>query len=187
MRNDPAYRKITADEFLAIDFRTDKKFELADGVIQMMTGGSSLHANVAANILSFLKVKLRGSGCVPFNSDMALKVSETDVRYPDVAVYCDNPIDIDKEPVLSFDNPVVIVEVLSPSTTTFDQGTKLEEYRSLASVDTVVFVDPVNELTRTCQRLASGSWSDDLFAKPQDIALPALKLTIPRDEIFARG
>ena len=187
MRHDPAYRKITASEFLAIDFGTDKKFELSDGVIQMMTGGSSLHAHVALNIQTFLRVKLRGSGCVPFNSDMALRISDTDVRYPDVTVYCGNPVDFGKEPVLSFDDPVVIIEVLSPSTTMFDQGTKLDEYRRLSSVATIAFVDPVNELTRTFQRTGADSWRDDMFAKPHDIVLPSLKLTIPHDEIFARN
>ena len=44
MRADPAYRKITADEFLEMDFGTDKKFELHDGVIYMMTGGTEAHA-----------------------------------------------------------------------------------------------------------------------------------------------
>jgi len=44
MRPDPAYRKITADEFLAMEFGTDRKFELADGVIVMMAGGTEPHA-----------------------------------------------------------------------------------------------------------------------------------------------
>ena len=44
MRLDPAYRKITADEFLAMDFGTDRKFELDDGVIVMMTGGTEPHS-----------------------------------------------------------------------------------------------------------------------------------------------
>ena len=186
MRQDPAYRPITADEFLAIDFGTDKKFELVDGVIQMMTGGTSLHAHVSGNIFAWLKVNLRGSGCVPFNSDMALRVSETDVRYPDIAVYCGDPMKFENEPVLAFDNPKVIFEVLSPATTLLDQGTKLEEYRRLDSVDTIAFVDPVNELTRTFQRLSDTSWRDDMFAHPHDVALPSLNLTLPCVEIFAR-
>lgn len=186
MRHDPAYRPITADEFLAIDFGTDKKFELVDGVIQMMTGGTSLHAHVAGNIYAFLRTRLRGSGCVPFNSDMALRVSETDVRYPDIAVYCGDPMAIDKQPRQAFDDPKVIIEILSPSTSILDQGTKLDEYRRLASVDTIVFVDPVNELTRTFQRLGPESWRDDMFAQPHDVPLPSLDLVIPCAEIFAR-
>ena len=105
MRIDPAYQKITAEEFLAIDFGTDRRFELSNGVIQMMSGGSSTHAHVAGNIYAFLRANLRGSGCVPFNSDMALRVSATDVRYPDIAVYCGSPLFAGKRPTLSFENP----------------------------------------------------------------------------------
>ena len=184
MRIDPAYQKITAEEFLAIDFGTDRRFELSNGVIQMMSGGSSTHAHVAGNIYAFLRANLRGSGCVPFNSDMALRVSATDVRYPDIAVYCGSPLFAGKRPTLSFENPTVIIEVLSQSTSTLDQGTKLEEYREIASVETIVFVDPDNELTRLFQRIGPTSWRDDMFAQPHDIILPSLNLTIPHDVIF---
>ena len=43
MRHDPVYRPITADEFLEMDFGTDKRFELHRGVIYMMAGGSEPH------------------------------------------------------------------------------------------------------------------------------------------------
>lgn len=186
MRRDPAYRPITADEFLAIDFGTDKRFELVDGVIQMMTGGTSTHAHVAGNIYHFLRSRLRGTGCLPFNSDMGVRVDETNIRYPDISVHCDNPMAVGKPAVLTFDNPKVIVEVLSQTTSSFDQGTKLEEYRNIASVDTVVFIDPINELTRVFQRIGPSAWRDDMFAQPHDVDLPSLSLTIPHTEIFAR-
>lgn len=186
MRLDPAYHPITAEEFLRIDFGSDRRFELVDGVIQMMTGGTSLHAQVAGNIYHFLRAALRGSGCLPFNSDMGLRVNDANVRYPDVAVYCGNPVEFGKPAVAAFDNPVAIFEVLSQSTSSFDQGTKLDEYRELPSLDTVVFVDPDNEMTRIFQRLGPTSWRDDLFAQPHDVPLPSLGLTIPHDEIFAR-
>lgn len=127
MRLDPAYRPITADEFLDIDFGTDKKFELVDGVIQMTSGGSAVHARVAGNIFFFLRGRLSGTPCQPFNSDMGVRVDATNIRYPDVAVYCAKPWDFDKDEARSFDDPRLIFEVLSPTTTTFDQGTKLEE------------------------------------------------------------
>ena len=116
MRADPAYRPITADEFLSIDFGPDRKFELVDGVIQMMTGGSAIHANDAGNIYFALRQKLRGSGCRPYNSDMGLRVGEVNIRYPDVAVYCGKTLDHPEQDVLAFDDPCVVFEVLSPST-----------------------------------------------------------------------
>lgn len=186
MRHDPLYQPITVDQFLAIDFGTDRKYELVDGVIRMMTGGTPAHSRVSSNILIYLGAKLRGSGCRAYNSDMGVLVNETNLRYPDVSVYCGNPATPERERQRSFDDPMVIFEVLSESTAKEDQGGKLAEYRALASLDTIVFVDPANELTRVIQRLGPTSWRDDMFAQPHDVALPALGVTVPHDEIFAR-
>ncbi|HEV7288643.1 Uma2 family endonuclease [Sphingomonas sp.] len=184
MRRDPAYRPITADEFLEMDFGTDKKFELHDGVIYMMTGGTQAHSWVQGNVLTWLRQKLRGSSCRPYGPDMALKVTDTDVRYPDVTVYCgQSPDPFTGETTL--ENPTVVIEVLSPSTTTFDQGTKLEEYRAMPSVSTIAFIDPANQLCRSVERQTDG-WLDQPFSATRGIPLPSLDLTIPHDEIFAR-
>lgn len=186
MRHDPLYRKITVDEFLGIDFGTDRKFELVDGVIQMMTGGTPAHSRVASNILAYLHARLRGSGCRAYNSDMGVRVDDTGLRYPDVSVFCGNPATPERERERVFSDPTVIVEILSASTAREDGGAKLAEYRALASVDTIVFVDPDAELSRVVQRLGPTAWGDDLFAQPHDVDLPSLGLPIPHAEIFAR-
>ncbi|HEX8485531.1 Uma2 family endonuclease [Sphingomonas sp.] len=186
MRKDPLYQPITVAEFLAIDFPSDRKFELVDGVIRMMTGGTPAHARVATNILVFLANKLRGTGCRPYNSDMGVQVTETNVRYPDVSIYCGNPATPEREQQLVFTDPVVVIEVLSASTVRVDEGAKLVEYRDLPSIQTIVFVDPQNEVSRVIQRLGPTAWRDDLFAQPHDVALPSLGIDIPHTEMFAR-
>jgi Uma2 family endonuclease len=185
MRSDAAYRKITAAEFLEMDFGTDKRFELHDGVIYMMAGGTEAHAWVQGNIFSWLRGHLRGTGCRPYGPDMALQVSEVDVRYPDVTIYCDQPPRETLAGVKQLDSPTVIIEVLSPSTATFDQGTKLEEYKRLPSVRTIAFVDPANEMCRTLERQPSGGWHDQLFSGARGIPIPVLGITISHAEIFA--
>lgn len=186
MRRDPAYRPITAAEFLDMDFGTDKKFELDNGVIYMMTGGTEAHAWVQGNIFAWLRTKLRGTGCRPYGSDMALRISGTDVRYPDIAIYCEQPPRNDLSGLKLLDNPTVVIEVLSPATTTFDQGSKLDEYRAIPSVRTIAFVDPVNEMCRTMERQSKTGWLDDMFSGQRGIPIPTLNMTIPHDEIFAR-
>lgn len=184
MRTDPAYRKITAEEFLAMDFNTDRRFELDDGVIVMMAGGSELHAWVQGNLYLALRTALRGSGCRPYGPDMAIRTSATDVRYPDASVHC-GPRPDDDPPVTALDSPVVLIEVLSPGTATIDQGSKLEEFKALPSVQTIAFVDPVNELIRLVHRSLERGWFDTNFAA-RDLELPSLGITIPHAEIFAR-
>lgn len=186
MRYDPKYVPITVEQFLSIDFGSDKKFELVDGVIQMMTGGTRRHAHVASNIIIYLGKKLKGSGCIPYGSDMGIRTADTNLRYPDVSVFCGDAGRSELDMELVANDPVVIFEVLSASTTRHDQGEKLEQYRAIGSLETIVFVDPQNEVTRVIQRLGPTSWRDDLFAAPHDVALPRLDVTIPHGEIFAR-
>jgi len=183
-RRDPLYRKITADEFLAMDFNSDCRFELDDGVIVMMAGGTKAHSLVQDNIFSWLRAALRGSGCRPHGPDMALRVDEARVRYPDVTVYCGEAAQADGEAATALTGPTLIVEVLSAGTQSADQGTKLEEYKSLPSVWTVAFVDPVNRLCRTVERVEEG-WLDTVFSATRGLPVPALNLHIPHDEVFA--
>lgn len=184
MASDPLYQPITVDQFLAMDFKTDKKFELSNGVIHMMTGGTELHSWVQGNIYFWLRGKLRGSGCHPHGPDMGVRIGDIDVRYPDISVTC-APRPEDGAEVLVLHAPTIVIEVLSPSTTTYDQGTILEDYKAVASIELIAFVDPANELVRTVRRIKPAGWLDTTFAAV-DFDLTPLGLTIPHSEIFAR-
>ncbi len=186
MRHDPKYEAITVKQFLSIDFRTDRKYELIDGAIKMMTGGTRAHAGVATNILLSLGLRLRGSGCRPYNSDAGIYVDETTMRYPDVSVMCEERASPETDNLISFEHPRIVFEVLSPSTQAEDQGSKLVQYCQIASLDTIIFVDPAAELSRVVQRFGPSSWNDDMFAQPHDIELPSLGIVLPHAEIFAR-
>ena len=60
---------------------------------------------------------------------------------------------------------------------------KKDEYRTIASVDTIVFVDPEAETVTTSQRHGD-DWTDTPFL-PTDTVLPSLGLTVPHAEMFA--
>lgn len=181
-----AHRKVSVEEFLAINFEPDGKFELVDGVIHAMTGGSPTHARVQANLMRFLGAKLRGSGCRPYGSDMPMQTLAHTLRYPDVSIYCGDPASHEGPAVTLLPNPVAVIEVLSPTTRAFDEGRKLEEYQSLASVVTVALVDPEAETVAVFQRSDRGRWDDILTSYSGDIELPSLGVAIPKAEIFAR-
>lgn len=179
------YPLLTADEFLQIDFG-ERKAELDNGVIRMMAGGTARHARVQVNIVSALRQLLRGSGCTPYNSDMATRTHDLSIRYPDVTVFCghDGPEDDDAK---AFSDPRILFEVLSAGTARSDLRVKLDEYRALPSVHTIVFVDIATERLRVVQRTGRTGWADDSHDEPFDLPLPFLGVTLPHAEIFARG
>lgn len=185
MATNPEYPRLTAEEFLDIDFG-EKKAELDNGVIRMMAGGTARHAAVQGNIYAALATRLRGSPCRPYGADMALRTNAYSVRYPDVSVYCgrDDPA---HDELKAFDDPRVLFEVLSAGTARTDLRVKLEEYKALASLDTVIFVDIATERLRVIQRIAPNAWSDTQHDEPVTLLLPALGIELPPEELFARG
>ncbi len=181
---DPAYRRVAVEEFLQMDFG-GARAELEDGLIFLMAGGNEAHARVAANLIAALRARLRGSGCRPYGSDLAIRTGSASIRFPDVSVYC-SPLAPGDEIRQLLGDPQVVVEVLSPSTASHDQVTKLAEYRALAGVQGIVFVDAVRERVRVVTRTGADNWSDEWLAGDADLALSSLGIAIPPAEIFAR-
>jgi Uma2 family endonuclease len=184
MATGPFETRITADEFLQMDFG-DKKVELIDGVIHAVAGGKRAHFRVQRDLVSFLRQMLRGRGCGVY-SEFGVRLSDLTIRYPDVAIECDRPDDFEHDEDLVLKRPAVLFEVLSPSTRERDESLKLRLYSKLESVDTIVFVDPNAETVRIVQRLGPTSWRNELFPQAADVPLPVLGLTVPKEEIVAR-
>lgn len=176
---------ITAEQFLQIDFGSDIKAELDNGIVRMMAGGTAAHARIQSNLMLAFGLALRGSGRRPYGPDMGLRTHGQSVRYPDLSVYCgkDGPL---FDATKAFDDPVVVVEVLSPSTRLSDQGTKLGEYRALPSVQTIMLIDPDAEKMQVITRTGPQSWTDTMLGYGNDVAIPHLDMTIAHADIFAR-
>lgn len=176
-------RPVTATEFLQIDFGPNLKAELDRGVIRMMAGGTYAHSIVQMNLYGFFRERLRGSGCRPHGSDMAVEVRDWSVRYPDVTIDCGSPPKSPRDKVLT--DPRVVVEVLSPSTQDHDLSVKLGEYRAIGSIHTVAFVDPDEQTIAVTRRTERGGWTDLVFSADCGLEIPAMDLTVPRNEVFA--
>lgn len=180
----PAYRRVSVEEFLEMDFQ-GAKAELDEGLIYMMAGGDEPHAAVAVDLIVALATRLRGSGCRAYGSDFATRTKEQSIRHPDVSVYCRPATEVTHKGRLLGD-PQVVVEVLSPSTAAFDQKIKLEEYQALPGVREIALADHRPERIRLAERAEAEGWRDDWLPHGAPVELPSLGVTIPHAEIFAR-
>lgn len=132
--------RVTEEEYLALDRAAEFKSEYFDGEMFAMSGGSMQHARLQRNLTTELSNALRGSQCEAFGSDFRVRVSGRMYTYPDVSVVCGKPLLADnRQDVLL--NPVVIFEVLSPSTEKYDRGLKLQHYRAVATLQDYILVD----------------------------------------------
>ena len=124
----------SAEAFLAWAWAQPERCELFDGIVRMMAGGSANHSRLSRNALSALVARLRTGPCEAFGPDLAVILGPRHVFFPDVTVSC--------EPVREegVDHPVVVFEVLSPSTAAYDMGDKAAAYRTLPSLRHLVLV-----------------------------------------------
>jgi len=110
---------MSLDEFLAWEREQPDRHEFDGFTIVAMTGGSLDHSTIASNFDRALSAKLRGSRCRVFRGD-AKVIANGSVRYPDVSVTCSRVSGRDD----TVPEPVVIIEVVSPSTERVDRGRK---------------------------------------------------------------
>jgi Uma2 family endonuclease len=122
---------ITPEEYLRRERAAEFKSEYFAGEVFAMSGGTLPHAQIATNIIGELHGCLKASPCRVVNSELRLLVPATGLyTYPDVMVICGEPDCSDgaRDVVL---NPILLVEVLSPKTQTYDRGDKFRNYRSI--------------------------------------------------------
>jgi Uma2 family endonuclease len=182
---EPQLRRMTQDEFLAWQEHQDRLYELVDGIpvlpLKMMTGASQAHDRVVVNIIAALHRQLRGTPCRPTTDDLAVRVPAGNIRRPDVAVECGQT----ERRELAVREPRVVIEVLSPSTMSFDRIRKLPEYQTIASVVHILLVDTerprVDVLSRTAEGRFVQSQHDGLDAR---IDLSAIRASLSLADVF---
>ncbi|MEP7292480.1 MAG: Uma2 family endonuclease [Chloroflexota bacterium] len=135
-----AKRNWTTDEYLVMERASEEKHEFLDGEIYLMSGASRNHNLIQVNTLASLHAQLRQRPCVVYPSDMRVKVNDTGLyTYPDISIVCDPP-QFEAENQDTLLNPTLIIEVLSPSTESYDRGKKFQHYRALPSLQEYVLI-----------------------------------------------
>ena len=125
---------ITPEEYLAIERAAEYKNEYVNGEIFAMTGASRKHNLIAGNIFGELRQQLKGKPCEVYPGEMRVKApAARSYVYPDVVVVCSEPQFEDGY----FDtllNPILVVEVLSKSTESYNRLAKSAYYRTIESL-----------------------------------------------------
>ena len=135
----PAQTLFTPEAYIAQERKALHKSEYLSGQIFAMAGASRAHSLITGNIFNRLYNQLVASDCEVHSSDMRVQPSPIAYFYPDVVVACGEPrFEDDVSDTLL--NPIVIVEVLSPSTAAYDRGEKFAHYRQLTSLQDYVLV-----------------------------------------------
>ncbi|HWD59152.1 MAG TPA: Uma2 family endonuclease [Stellaceae bacterium] len=169
---------MSLDEFLLWEREQPERYEFDGLTARMMTGGSLDHSTIASNLWTALREKLRSMGCLPFRGD-AKVIANQNVRYPDLSVTC-SPITGSDDIV---PDPVVVIEILSPSTEREDRGRKKFDYFATSSIRHYAIVEQderrIDLYTRT-----ETAWIDEVITGDTVLKLSAIGVEISLDAIY---
>ena len=177
---------LTPEEYLTWERKQPFKNEYHNGQIIAMSGASRSHNRITLDTATQLNNQLMDGECEVFSGDMRVRTSPTvSYFYPDVIVVCGEPRFEDD----TFDtllNPILVIEVLSPSTAAFDRGEKFEHYKQLASLQEYLLISQ-DSVRVEHYFLQETQWLHNTFQRLEDVlSLASIECEVPLRAIYRR-
>jgi Uma2 family endonuclease len=169
---------VSVEEYLEGENHAQLKHEYLRGHVYAMVGASRTHNKLALALAALLRGHLRGSGCEVFMSDMKVRIGDI-FYYPDGMVTCSKT---DADPHFSTE-PMLVIEVLSPSTEAADRLDKRLAYQSLPSLREYVLVSQERRQVQVYRR-ANVGWDLETYADGDMLRFSSVELDVPISEIY---
>jgi Uma2 family endonuclease len=177
-----ARKKLSIAEFYEWVATQERKYELVDGEPVMMAGANRRHDRIAANGIRALGNQLDGQTCQPFTSDTFVKIPAGNRRLPDLGVDCGTFDDL----ALDASEPRLVVEILSPTSRIFDRNDKLEEYKTVPTLDYILLIDPDVPQVRLYSRDAARNWiSERMAGLDAVVEMPVLGVSLGLADLYS--
>lgn len=170
--------RMSVEEYLHYEHHNEIRHELVDGYLYAMTGGTDRHDEIAGNLYARLHTHLRGKPCRVHGSNVKVRVNN-DFYYPDLFVRCGSERG---DPYYKTD-PVLIVEVLSPSTQRYDRGDKLLAYQKLDTLQDYLIIDQNDIRIEHYRRWHN--WEAEVLSAKDKLQLTAIEFSCAVQEIYA--
>jgi len=184
MAESASIRHLPYPDYLALEAQAETRHEYHRGEIYAMAGGTREHGRLAARIIAELGLIAKGRACSVFNSDVRIRVAETDRSfYADAFVVCgaQQTAHDDAEAIT---NPILVVEVLSESTEAYDRGEKFAHYARLASLREYVLISQTAHLVQVFRREGE-RWPVTESREHGTVLLQSLGGELAVDELYA--
>ena len=187
MRTSQTY--YTPEEYITLERKAIPDAEIVrseyiNGKIIGRSSSNLSHNLITGNIVAGLYTRLGNSGCFVFANEMRVSIpAANSYFYPDVGVVCEEPrFEDDVLDILL--NPIVVVEVLSPSTEAYDRGDKFAHYRQLESLQEYILVSQDKVRIDHYVRQATQWILTDFQELEQHLPLTSIQCELPLQEIY---
>lgn len=175
--------KISVEDYLEGEKISPIRWEYLNDEIYALDGTSNNHARISVNLTTALSNHLRDSDCETFASSVRVQADINVFYYPDVLVSCNQKEDDE----YLRNNPILIIEITSPSTANIDRREKLFSYRRIVSVQEYAVIDQHCMNVELHRRQPDGRWITYFFdASDDEIEFQSVGLTLPITEIYRR-
>lgn len=180
-----SWRLLTEQEYLQQERQSQTKSEYLSGQIFALAGASRTHNRITFNIGGLLYNALRGRPCEAYMNDMRVRVAKVNAYfYPDVVVVRGQPQFLDEQQDTLL-NPTLVVEVLSPSTESFDRGEKSFHYRRIPSLKEYLLVAQDRVHIERYVRQPDGQWVlTDYTQSDRAVPLESLGVELPIAQVY---
>jgi Uma2 family endonuclease len=156
MVNSLKIQTLTPEEYLQMEEKSSVKHEYVGGRIFAMTGGTNNHSAITMNVGSILRDQLRGKNCRVHAADLKVRIRTANCfYYPDLVVECGA---VNGNSILT-ESPILIVEVVSPSSVTTDRREKANAYRQLPSVREYLVIHQTRQRVELHRRGPDDTWT----------------------------
>jgi Uma2 family endonuclease len=178
-------KNFTIEEYLEYENASDEKHEYYQGEIFAMSGSKVPHNIITGNFAFNLRKGLQGTSCNTFNSDQRIFIPSNSLfTYPDISIICGEIITRDNDD-WNILNPSVIIEVLSPSTKSYDRGDKFKLYRDIPSLKEYILVDSGSISVEVFRLNNKNHWELEEYKKGEDILfVKTMQLSISLKDIY---
>jgi Uma2 family endonuclease len=175
-------QKMTIEEYLAWELDQDIRYEYINGEVFAMTGGTIPHNDIALNLYRPLYSHLRHRGCRVNVSDVKVQVTpKSPYFYPDLIVSCD-PLDLNARKFIQ--NPKLIVEVLSPGTSSKDRGEKFRYYLTMPTLQEYILIDSEKIYVERYCRGEGRMWLYYPYSTGDIITLSSIEFEFPIEMLY---
>jgi len=177
--------RMTEDEYLAFEQESDIRHEYIKGEVVAMAGASQKHNDISMTLSYLLYAHVRGSDCRVYGSEMRVKIEKADLQtYPDFSAVC-GEIDLTDDPVPALTNPILIIEILSPSTESYDRGAKFHAYQQLPTLQEYVLVSQDSARIESFYRKSEAVWElKNVMGLASDITLQSIACHLALADIY---
>lgn len=184
----------TLEEYIELDKNSEERYEFFEGAVRSigevyaMAGGSLNHGRIIANATYQLIKELDGKDCEVLPADVRIKVpAALPYRYPDISVVCGEAQIEEFAGQELLLNPVLLIEVLSPTTEAYDLGAKFTAYQSIPSFrEYVVFAQNAARVVHHLRQPDNKWLRTDIIGIGSSVTLETLGITLALRDVYRR-